>query len=752
MRRPSSGSRAGLAGSTFGRRFLTRLVDPANLTTIPVAAVFCLLRPVGLIAHIPYVTVVALLLAADLINTVAVAALPETPTGWRLTCRIGVEMAVIAAVVYGIGWGPLLAVGFVFGAADAMRASDSRAARQAVVFTVLFIGLGQLAIFLGLAPTLVRQPLVHGLGILGALGAVVTIKVIEWFAAAREAGEARFSTLVQHASDIVVVVDSNRCFSWVSPSFTRSLGWSVQDFEKRPAGELLHPDDHQKLFLQAASNRDGMKLLRSEIRLRHADGSWRWFDATVTDHLSDPRVNGVVANLHDVTERRELEDELRHQAFHDSLTGLANRALFTDRLEHALSRQLRSVGALAVLLVDLDDFKAINDSLGHGAGDALLTQASARLESLVRGSDTVARLGGDEFAILLEDPSEDDGPEQVADRIVAAFAEPIVVEDRPLALSASVGVALRSPGTSADELVRNADVAMYVAKASGKGRSVSFESGMHVATQRRLELKNGLLEAINSGDQMELHYQPVVDLRTREAVGVEALLRWNHPRHGLVPPLDFLPLAEESGLIVPLGRWVLREAVTQLSAWRAAHPELHGLTMSVNVSGRQLDEPRFVDEVRSALEDAQLDPALLVLEITESVLMRDRDDVVALLHELKGLGVGLAIDDFGTGYSSLGYLRSFPVDVLKVDRSFVSGITDQSRQAALAEAVLRMGATLELQTVAEGVELEEQAGQLEHLGCPLAQGFLFARPLPAPATEAVLLDMVGRTTPRAATV
>ena len=706
--------------------------------TIPCAVAFCLLRPLHLIAPIPYSAIVALLLSASLINTFVVASLPDVEGGWRLTVRTGVYTAVIAAVIYGIGWGPLLAVGFVFGAADAMRAGGSRAARAAIIFTVLWIGVGQIAIYVGSAPTLVRQPLVQGLGLLGALGAVMTIKVLQWFAAARESGEGRFRVLVQNASDVVAVVDAHRCFSWVSPSFERTLGWSVSDFESRPAADLLHPDDLQMLSIQTAGR--GIPVrdvgLRREIRLRHADGSWRWFDATVTNHLDDPDVKGIVANLHDVTERRTLEQELRHQAFHDSLTGLANRALFADRLEHALSRHGRTAGTLAVLIVDLDDFKAVNDSLGHGVGDRLLDEAAQRLLSIVRSSDTVERLGGDEFALLLEDPTGDQVPAQVAARIVETFREPILLGGQALALSASVGVAFSVPEiTSVDELIRDADVAMYAAKAEGKNRFVIFEPGMHVAIQKRLELKNGLQEAVTSGNQMELYYQPLVDLRTREVVGLEALLRWNHPRLGLVSPLEFLPLAEESGLIVPLGRWILNQAASQMARWQQSHVGDESLTMSVNVSGRQLDEPDFVEDVRLALADTGLDPASLVLEITESVLMRDTDTVVRRLHELKSLGVGLAIDDFGTGYSSLGYLKSFPVDILKVDRSFVSDISCKSRDASLAETVVRMGATLDLRTVAEGVELEAQADQLEALGCNVGQGFLFAKPLPASACE-----------------
>jgi diguanylate cyclase (GGDEF)-like protein/PAS domain S-box-containing protein len=724
--------------SSVGHRFLSRFIDPATLITIPVAASFCLLRPLGLIAPLPYWVILVLPLSASLVNSFFTALLPDPEHGWQLTCRMGVYMAVIAVVAYGIGWGPLLAVGFVFGAADGIRAGGSKTANQAILFTVICMGLGQLAIFVGFAPTLVRQPLVHGLGFLGALGAVATIKVLQWFAAARESGENRFRVLVQNASDIVTVVDANHCFSWVSPSFTRTLGWSVDDFEARPAADLLHPDDQEMLaLLTAGSGKPASEHeLRREVRLRHADGTWRWFEATVTNHLGDHDVQGIVANLHDVTERKTLEYELRHQAFHDSLTGLANRALFADRLEHALSRHGRTAGALAVLIVDLDDFKAINDSLGHGTGDRLLDKAAERLLSTVRSSDTVARLGGDEFAILLEDPVGDDAPEQVAARIVAAFAEPMVLEGQSLAMSSSVGLAFSIPETSnADELMRNADVAMYAAKAEGKSRFVTFEPGMHAAIQRRLELKNGLLEAVTSGTQMELYYQPLVDLHTQEIVGVEALLRWHHPDHGLIAPSEFLHLAEESGLIVPLGRWVLREAASQMAQWKGRNVGTDSLMMSVNVSGRQLDEPAFVGDLQQVLTETGLDPRLLVLEITESVLMRDTDNVVHRLHELKALGVGLAIDDFGTGYSSLGYLKNFPVDILKVDRSFISDISHRSRQAALAEAVVRMGISLDLRTVAEGVELQEQADQLETLGCLVGQGFLFAKPLPAAACE-----------------
>lgn len=732
-------------GSDFRRRLLNRMSDRANLVTAPVIGIFFLLRPLHLIAPLPYWAIAALILSALVINTLAVALLPETTSGTVLTCRVGVEMGVIAAVVYGIGWGPILAVGFVFCAADAMRSSTSAVARPAIIWTVVFIGLGQLAIFVGLAPTLISQPLVHGLAVLGALGALFTIEVLQWFALSRESSEARLEALVEHASDVVVIVDASLNMTYVSPSYKRAIGWSPSDLGEGQADSLMHPDDLEMLRSRSADLSEPGKPLKAEIRLRHKDGAWRWFEATITNRLEDRRAPGIVANLHDITDRKAIESELRHQAFHDLLTGLANRALFTDRVEHALSRQNRTGAPLGVLLVDLDDFKAVNDSLGHAVGDRLLREAAKRLRTVVRSSDTVARLGGDEFAILIEDPTEDEGPEQVAERVVTAFSDPIVLDGRAFAISASVGATLSSDLTrNADELVRNADVAMYSAKSGGKGRWTTFEPEMHKAIEKKLEYKTDLLKAISDKDQMELYYQPVVNLSTREIVGVEALLRWNHPRHGLVAPSDFLPLAEESGLIIGLGRWILREALGQLGEWRSTRDQLKALSMSVNVSGRQLEDEAFIRDVSKALAVSGVDPSLLVLEITESTLMRETEDMIEKLSALKALGVQLAIDDFGTGYSSLGYLQHFPIDILKVDRSFVSGITDHSRQAALAEAVVRMGTTLDLETIAEGVESEEQAVQLQALGCSYGQGFLFSKPLRVTDCEELLTANTSR--------
>jgi diguanylate cyclase (GGDEF)-like protein len=498
--------------------------------------------------------------------------------------------------------------------------------------------------------------------------------------------------------------------------------------------EIVHPGD---LFRFQALCESGSHE-GQDIRLRHANGTWLSCEARGTNLRNHREVRGVVLNIRDVSERKNLEDELRHQAFHDSLTGLANGALFRDRVEHALARQRRTGGPLAVLLVDLDDFKTINDSLGHDGGDHVLCQVASRLRSAVRSSDTVARLGGDEFAILLEDSARGNGPSRAAERALARLAPPVRVNGRSLIVSASIGAAIANKGRpGGEELLRNADVAMYAAKAQGKGRWAQFEPGMNVAVAERLELRADLVDALTAGNQMELYYQPVVDLETRKVSVVEALLRWHHPKRGMVPPLEFLPLAEECGLIVPLGRWVLRQALTQVAAWRRESPVLADLAVSVNVSGRQLEDPGFASEVRDALTASGLDdPSALILEITETTLMREAEETITRLSELKALGTRLAIDDFGTGYSSLGYLQHFPVDLLKIDRSFVAGLAGGPRQAALAEAVVKIGASLELQTVAEGVEMEEQVGQLRALACGYGQGFLFAEPLPAQGFQA----------------
>ena len=437
-------------------------------------------------------------------------------------------------------------------------------------------------------------------------------------------------------------------------------------------------------------------------------------------------------------------EEMRHMAYHDSLTGLPNRALFTEHLERSLARERRSGSQMAVLFLDLDRFKMVNDSLGHAAGDALLVAVGNRLVRCLRASDVAARLGGDEFAVLAEDAGDEKDAHALAERILDALREPIVVHGYELTVSASVGVAMSGNGESdAGALLRNADLAMYRAKLDGMGRYLLFEQEMHTLVSRRVDLEANLRRA-NAAEEFVVYYQPIVGLERSDMVGVEALVRWVRADGVVVSPVDFIPVAEEMGLIVPIGRWVLRESMRQVRAWHEQHPELRHLRLSVNLSARQLRQPELVDDVVEALRDMDFDPARLTLEITETTLMQDTARALETLQQLRALGIGVALDDFGTGYSSLSYLREFPIDVIKIDKSFVNGIAHGTQDAAVARAVIELGRTLNLVTVAEGVEVESQLAELRLLRCDNGQGYHFSRPLPAAEMAPLLLTEVSR--------
>jgi diguanylate cyclase (GGDEF)-like protein len=439
-----------------------------------------------------------------------------------------------------------------------------------------------------------------------------------------------------------------------------------------------------------------------------------------------------------VTDAKTLHD--MHEAFHDSLTGLASRALFMDRLEHGLACAARERTQVAVLFVDLDRFKFVNDSLGHAAGDLLLVEVANRLRGCLREGDTAARLGGDEFAVLLQDLHNPQVATAVANRIIGELRAPFEIRSTPVCVNASVGVAYNTPtALDAEALILNSDLAMYEAKKAGKGRCQVFEPSMQAARQKSLDLEAHLRGAIDR-DELILHYQPIVDLATGVVTGVEALVRWRHPERGMIQPLDFIPLAEETGLILPIGRWVLVEACQQVSRWNVERGDQPALTVSVNLSALQLHQSDLPVTVAQALEETGLDPHCLILEITESVLLHDTDTeaVTQRLAALKELGVCLAIDDFGTGYSSLAYLRRFPVDILKIDKSFVDEVGHGSAASALARAIVNLGHTLQLATVAEGIETAEQLVEVRDSGCRSGQGYYFAKPLGLTEIEAFL--------------
>jgi diguanylate cyclase (GGDEF)-like protein len=453
-------------------------------------------------------------------------------------------------------------------------------------------------------------------------------------------------------------------------------------------------------------------------------------------------VNGMTADLDRLyaVEHKLFQEQLWHQAFHDPLTGLPNRALLRDRLEQGLARADRQLRPVGVLVLDLDNFKIINDSLGHQAGDELLRVVADRVRGCLRSVDTAARLGGDEFTILVEDVSDAAEVTSVAERVVHALRVPIALDQREIFVTASVGIALSTPHhTTAEALLRNADVAMYQAKAAGKGHWQIYDASLETRARERLDVEMDLRRALERGE-FRVHYQPIVKLATGEITEVEALVRWEHPERGRMSPDAFIPIAEETGLIVPLGQWVLEEACMQARRWHAQYPNQPPMVMSVNLSARQFQHPGLVPDIERAVAQSQLDPSLLKLEITESVLMHDVDATVATLRALKVLGILLAIDDFGTGYSSLSYLKRFPIDTLKIDRSFVSGLGQDAQDTAIVRSVVSLAKTLNLSVTGEGIETAAQQAQLAELGCDLGQGFLFARPAPAGALEDVLRD------------
>lgn len=552
-----------------------------------------------------------------------------------------------------------------------------------------------------------------------------------------QSGEQRLLALVQNSTDVVAVLEPDATATFLSPSVGHVLGHEPEDLLGTALLELVAEPDRQSLREQLLTRRAGVHPVH--LRVRHHDGRELVMDGTLQNLCDEPSVQGWVLTVRDATERQRLQDDLTRQAFHDSLTGLANRQLFSDRLEHALSR--RSSGPprpLAVLFLDLDDFKNVNDSLGHATGDALLVAVAGRIRSTVRPGDTAARLGGDEFAVLLEDADQTTAS-QIGHRLLAALHEPVELDGVSHLVHASVGLAEAVPGQEdAAETMRNADVAMYMAKERGKGGLAVYDSVWHQRALASLSLRQELERAVER-DQLVLHYQPTVDLRTGEVTGFEALIRWEHPERGLVPPLDFIPLAEQSGLIVPIGDWVLRTATRDVAS---LDDGAHRPTVAVNVAAKQLAHPGFVASVQEALAESGLEPQRLVLEITESALLDDLDVGVSALAGLRAQGVRVAIDDFGTGYSSLSHLAQLPVDVLKVDKSFIDRLR-QDEDDALVSAILAMSRGLRLTSVAEGVEDLAQAAWLQAAECTLGQGYLWSRPVDLATARRLLAEPVG---------
>ncbi len=552
--------------------------------------------------------------------------------------------------------------------------------------------------------------------------------------------EARYRTVVEGVREVIFRIDAEGRWGLLNQAWEELTGHRVVSSVGRPIMTFIHPDDRDlNADLIRPVTEGQVEEFRHELRLVGRDGNDIWVEAHARPiHDDSGAFGGMSGTLTDITQRRALEERLVMQAFHDDLTGLANRALFKDRVEHALTRRSQDRRMVGLLFLDLDRFKTVNDSLGHTVGDGLLVAIGERLYAALRPEDTIARLGGDEFAILVEDVITPQHVLELAGRISATFDMPFQADEREITIRCSIGVVVASSGhRTADDLLRDADVAMYRAKVSGRGSYALFEPSMQAEVAARLELESDLREAIQD-ERLTLAYQPIVDLRDGRFVSVEALARWSHPTRGDVPPSIFIPSAEESGLILPLGAWILRRACLDLADLRRAGGAAADLRLSVNLSPRQLGDHSIVDTVLGALREAALPPDVLDLEITESLVLDCGEEGLEYLRLLRAAGCRVSFDDFGTGFSSLGNLRTLPIDGLKIDLSFVSAMLDGGVDAALVEAIIRLGGALGLTVVAEGVENAATAARLAELGCPFAQGYHFGRPKTVAALAARL--------------
>jgi len=584
--------------------------------------------------------------------------------------------------------------------------------------------------------------------------------------------EQRFRSLIENATDITIIIDGEGIFRYISPSVKRILGYAPHQAIGRSALEIVHPDDCARIAETLNKVIENPKRSQSpvEYRVRHRNGCWCYVEAVATNLLYDPAVKGIVINCHDITQRKLAEEKLLHDAFHDALTGLPNRSLFTDRLSHALRLAKRRKDYLfAVLFLDLDRFKVVNDSLGHAIGDQLLVAIARRLEACLRAGDTVARIGGDEFVLLLEDIDSINEATSIVNRLQKKITSPIVLDGHEVFITASIGIALSSGEyLEPTNLLRDADTAMYRAKELGRARHEVFNSSMHAHALRLLQLENDLRRAIESirdpareedfplcpesalpplsaAPQFILHYQPIVLIANGTITSFEALVRWQHPERGLVSPMEFITMAEETGLIVPLGRWVLRTACQQIGQWQQLFPSNPPLSVSVNLSVKQFSQPDLIEYIDQVLAESHLDGSSLKLEITESVLIENSESVTAMLVQLRARNIDLCIDDFGTGYSSLSYLHRFPTNTLKIDRSFVSrmggdfaltkGAIDPTE---IVRSIVTLSHNLGMDVVAEGVEEASQLSILKGLKCEYAQGYFFSKPVDSQKAAALI--------------
>ena len=569
--------------------------------------------------------------------------------------------------------------------------------------------------------------------------------------------EQLFQLITENAADMIAVIDRNGQRLYNSPAYQKILGYGPEELATTSSMDQIHPDDRERVREASAKANSTGRGERLEYRIRHKDGSWRFLESTASAIQSpEGETSGLVVVNRDITQRKRAEERLAHQSLHDTLTDLPNRALFLDRLQRIVTVSRRhSDFKFAVLFIDIDEFKVFNDSLGHAAGDSLLMQVAGRLTAGLRGSDTIsrpslgddaelfegqstlARPGGDEFTVLIEELHDPSDAIRVAERIQKRLAMPFDSNGQEIVISVSIGIAFSNHGgMEAQDILRDAEIAMYRAKSGGKARCEVFDQAMHAGAIKRLQLETDLRKAVEL-NQFRVYYQPIVSLRSGQIVGFETLSRWQRPE-GLVMPGDFIAVADETGIILPINRQLLYDACRQLLSWQALFPSNPPLTINVNITPKQFAEPDLASQIGKTLKETGLDPRCLNLEITETIAMGDADRSAVVMNELKALGVRLDIDDFGTGYSSLSRLQGFPVDTLKIDRSFISRMDTDLETGEIVRIIVRLAHGLRLKVVAEGVEIQAQADLLKDIGCELAQGYLYSRPVPAVTIEQLL--------------
>ncbi len=724
-------------------------VGPASL------ALLLIMRHFQLVAQAPVWAYALVLLSAPVVSKLLERWSDAETGSWRLHVRSFCNMLSVTATIYLSGWGPALGMAYVFSAQIDIDQIGSAAWRPLAGWSFFGCTVGQLLIFLEVAPSILAQSHAQTVGFLGAVvfgiaivkagqtQEVLEVRAVEERVArdALELSEAQHRAVVENAADGIVTMNMNAIVVAFNAAAEKMFCTTSEEMVGESIAVLMVPElrdgvgDWFKSYALEGENAVLRKGLEVEVMRR--DGTR--FPVLISTSVID--VEGSVplisAHVRDLSDQKRFEEELSFQASHDSLTGLPNRVLFNECLEQALARVRRTQQMLSVLFVDLNRFKAVNDGLGHIAGDRLLIEAATRIGGVVREIDTVARIGGDEFVVLLENGEHLRDATDVAQRIVESISTPFNLGDKDASVSASIGIAVTWDGSqSVDEIMRNADTAMYRAKESGSGCFELFDEAMQHWVTDRLSTEQALRQALHC-KEFVLHYQPVVDTDSGDIESFEALIRWDRPGHGLVPPNCFLPIAEEIGLMPEIGAWVLREACVQAASWAQQWPDRR-LGLAVNVSSRQILGGACVDVVMDALATSGLDATLLTLEITESSLIDDAINAAIFLRALREVGVNLALDDFGTGYSSLTYLRTFPINIIKVDQSFVRTLGSDHDDTAIVAGVIALARNLNVRVVAEGVETHEQLATLIMLRCDYLQGYLLSRPVPADAVASLL--------------